>query len=71
MIKKDTEIPNGKEIYLDWKKKKHKLMKYETFKTKLFNALKGNIEFKIDDEIIVDEITSCWLIKNKLDEYIL
>ena len=73
LIKKEKEIKNGKMVYLDWKKKKHKLIKYETFTTKLFNALKGINEFKIDDEdeLIVDEITSCWLIKNKLDEYIL
>ena len=71
MIKKDTEIPNGKEIYLDWKKKKNKLMKFVTFRTKLINALKGIIKFNLDDEIITDEITSCWLIKSNLDEYVL
>ena len=73
LIKKEKEIKNGKMVYLDWKKKKHKLIKYETFTTKLFNALKGINEFKIDDEdeLIVDEITSCWLIKNNLDEFVL
>ena len=73
LIKKEKKIKNGKMVYLDWKKKKHKLIKYETFTTKLFNALKGINEFKIDDEdeLIVDEITSCWLIKNNLDEFVL
>ena len=73
LIKKEKEIKNGKMVYLDWKKKKHKIIKYETFTTKLFNALKGINEFKIDDEdeLIVDEITSCWLIKNNLDEFVL
>ena len=73
LIKKEKEIKNGKMVYLDWKKKKHKLIKYETFTTKLFNALKGINEFKTDDEdeLIVDEITSCWLIKNNLDEFVL
>ena len=73
LIKEENEIHNGKNIYLDWKKKKHKFIKYETFKTKLFNAIKGVNLFKLndEDEVIVDEVTSCWLIKNNLDEYVL
>ena len=73
LIKEENEIHNGKNIYLDWKKKKHKFIKYETFKTKLFNAIKGVNLFKLndEDEVIVDEVTSCWLIKNNLDKYVL
>ena len=71
LIKKDCKIKKGKEIYLEWKRKKHKFMKYETFITKLFEVLKGINELKIDDEIIVDEITSCWLVKYNLDKYVL
>ena len=71
LIKKDSKIKNGKEIYLNWKKKKHKIMKFETFMSKLHEILKGIKKIKIDDEIIVDEITSCWLVKNHLDDYVL
>ena len=66
-------IQTGNDIFLSWKKENNKekyVLKFNVFIEKLRNALKGLNSFKIDDGIIIDQINSCWLIKNKLDSYV-
>ena len=67
-------IQTGKNIFLLWKKKKKDTKfkyKYEDFIKILRLAIKEVDSLKIDDEVIIDQITSCWLIKNELDDYVL
>ena len=43
----------------------------DVFCNNIVELLKEVKVFKIDDEIIIDQINSCWLVKNELDKYVL
>ena len=73
-VRIDNIIPSGRNIFLQWKKKKKNEFynyNFTSFVNQLKLALRGVSSFKIDNDVIVDQITSCWLIKNKLDTYVL
>ena len=69
----DNSIQSGNDIFQKWKKKKNIKCsyKYKDFIDVLRIALKGISLFKIDDDIIEDQITSCWLVKTGIDAYVL
>ena len=53
-------------------KKRNKLYyNFDIFYNNIVELLKEVKVFKIDDEIIIDQINSCWLVKNELDKYVL
>lgn len=69
----DNSIQSGNDIFQKWKKKKNIKCsyKYKDFIDVLRITLKGISFFKIDDDIIEDQITSCWLVKTGIDAYVL
>ena len=67
---KDLKLNTGKDIFNQWKKGK-RIQKYETLCAILDCALKNSTKFKIDEDYIIDIVSSCWLIKNGLDELVL
>ena len=67
----NTYLKSGNEIFCDWKLKFKKMWKYDDFIKKIISFLKNVSEFKLDNGIILDNITSCWLVKHGLDEYLL
>ena len=70
--KNNFSLQTGKEIFGKWKKKRNKLYyNFDIFYNNIVELLKEVKVFKIDDEIIIDQINSCWLVKNELDKYVL
>ena len=73
IISAENKIKSGKDIFLEWKKKEKYIYNYNF--QELIELLKKNFEnissIKIDDDVINDMINSCWLVKNKLDDYVL
>ena len=67
----ENVIQSGKDIFQEWKAMKKKKYYYENFLAELRKALKEISLIKIDDNVINDMINSCWLVKTKLDEYVL
>ena len=67
----ENVIQSGKDIFLEWKTMKKCVYNYNHFIDELKKALKGISSIKIDDDVINDVINSCWLVKNKSDEYVL
>jgi len=69
-MKDKMKMKSGKEIFVEWKKKKGKEYSFNSFDIILQKAMKGITKLKIDNDIITDEVTSYWLIDNGLDELV-
>ena len=69
-MKDKMKMKSGKEIFIEWKKKKGKEYNFNSFDIILKKEMKGITKLKIDNDIITDEVTSCWLIENGLDELV-
>ena len=66
----ENMVQSGKDIFQHWKTMKRKRYDYKNFISELKKALKEISSIKIDDDAIDDVINSCWLVKTKLDEYL-
>ncbi len=66
----ENMVQSGKDIFQHWKTMKRKRYDYKNFISELKKALKEVSSIKIDDDAIDDVINSCWLVKTKLDEYL-
>ena len=70
-IKKINSIKSPKKMFFDWKFNNGLIIKedFESF----INGIKsyvGSVELKFNDDLISDQATSLWLIKNELDQYV-
>ena len=70
-ILSENIIQSGNDIFQEWKTMRKSYYNYDNFIAELKKALKGISSIKIDDDIINDVVNSCWLVKTKLDEYVL
>ena len=70
-IKKINRIKSPKKIFLEWKFITHNSnnVDFETF-TKRIKSYVNSIKLQFNNDLISDQITSLWLIKNELDQYI-
>ena len=70
-VKKITRIKPVKQLFMEWKFNRYLLLEtdFETFINE-YKSLITSIDIIINDEFISDQVTSLWLIKNDLDEFI-
>ena len=73
-IEKCVHLKSGRKIFREWKIKKSISLENTTFDSFIFeikDLIKSVKSIKLDEDIISDQITSLWLIGNKLDELVL
>ena len=73
-IEKCIHLKSGIKIFLEWKIKKSISLENTTFDSFIFqikDLIKSVKSIKLDEDIISDQVTSLWLIENKLDELVL
>lgn len=73
-IEKNTLLKSGNDIFHEWKIKYYIQLKntsIDAFVNQIKNLIKNVKSVKIDEDIIFDQVTSLWLIRNGLDELIL
>ena len=73
-IEKSVRLKSGIKIFREWKIKKSISLEKTTFDSFIFqikDLIKSVKSIKLDEDIISDQVTSLWLIKNKLDELVL
>ena len=73
-IEKSVHLKSGIKIFREWKIKKSISLEKTTFDSFIFqikDLIKSVKSIKLDEDIISDQVTSLWLIENKLDELVL
>ena len=73
-IEKSVRLKSGIKIFREWKIKKSISLEKTTFDSFIFqikDLIKSVKSIKLDEDIISDQVTSLWLIENKLDELVL
>ena len=73
-IEKSVHLKSGIKIFREWKIKKSISLEITTFDSFIFqikDLIKSVKSIKLDEDIISDQVTSLWLIENKLDELVL
>jgi len=70
-IKEITYLQSGKEIFLEWKSKKCISYYYDDFIQDLINKIRFDAKVNINDDFLIDQITTCWIVKNGLDYLII
>jgi len=73
-IEKSVHLKSGIKIFREWKIKKSISLEKTTFDSfiiQIKDLIKSVKSIKIDEDIISDQVTSLWLIENKLDELVL
>ena len=70
MIKKNS-INSPKKMFREWKRTRCMFNKedFEPFIDRIRSYI-GSVELKLNDDLINEKITSLWLIKNELDQYL-
>lgn len=73
-IEKSVHLKSGIKIFREWKIKKSISLGNTSFDSFIFqikDLIKSVKSIKLDEDIISDQVTSLWLIENKLDELVL
>lgn len=70
-MKKINNIKSPKKMFMEWKFSRCIIIKddFESF-IKRIKSYISSIEFKFNEDLISDQVTSLWLIKNDLDKYV-
>ena len=70
-IKKITEIKSINSLFLEWKITNAIYLRdnFKSFIQRIKNSIKST-DLIINDDLIFDQITSLWIIKNDLDKYL-
>ena len=69
-MKKKNKIKSAKKLFIEWKITKVITLK-DNFETFIDNIKKsvGSVELRFNDDLISDKITSLWIVKNDLEQY--
>ena len=69
-IRKITKIKSAKTLFFEWKMSKCIYLgkKFNSFYKSIMNSI-DDTTLILKDELIFDQVTSLWLIKNDLDKY--
>ena len=70
-MKKNNKIKSARKLFIEWKITKLINIK-DNFETFIDNIKKyvDSVELRFNDEVISDKITSLWIIKNDLEQYV-
>ena len=70
-MKKSNKIKSARKLFIEWKITKLINIK-DNFETFIDNIKKyvDSVELRFNDEVISDKITSLWIIKNDLEQYV-
>ena len=70
-MKKNNKIKSARKLFIEWKITKLINIK-DNFETFIDNIKKyvDSFELRLNDEVISDKITSLWIIKNDLEQYV-
>ena len=70
-MKKKNKIKTAKKLFIEWKITKLITLK-DDFETFIGNIKKsvGSVELIFNDDLISDKVTSLWIVKNDLEQYI-
>ena len=69
-MKKKNRIKSAKKLFIEWKITKLITLK-DNFETFIDNIKKyvSSVELRFNDDLISDKITSLWIVKNDLEQY--
>ena len=69
-MKKKNIIKSAKKLFIEWKITKLITLKddFETFIDNIKRSV-GSVELRFNDDLISDKITSLWIVKNDLEQY--
>ena len=69
-MKKKNRIKSAKKLFIEWKITKLITLKddFETFIDNIKRSV-GSVELRFNDDLISDKITSLWIVKNDLEQY--
>ena len=70
-LKENNRVESAGELFIEWKITKCITIK-DSFETFIDNIKKyvGSVELIFNDDLISDKITSLWIVKNELEQYI-
>ena len=70
-VKENNRVESAGELFIEWKITKCITIK-DSFETFIDNIKKyvGSVELIFNDDLISDKITSLWIVKNELEQYI-
>ena len=70
-VKENNRIKSAKKLFIEWKITKCITIK-DSFETFIDNIKKyvGSVELIFNDDLISEKITSLWIVKNELEQYI-
>ena len=70
-MKKKNKIKSAKKLFIEWKITKLITLKddFETFIGNI-KTIVGSVELRFNDDLISDKVTSLWIVKNDLEQYI-
>ena len=70
-IKKVVKVESSRKLFIEWRSRhfSRPIIEFDKFveKTKKWAS---SINFKLNEDLISDKVTSFWLIDNDLDEYL-